>query len=416
VEVNSAGASPAASDSLPSAEIQAALSRAQKLYFAAEFQESILVLGPLDLALKDQPGRIPEAVKVKLQLALAHMGLDETDVAQMRFEELCRLDPEYVLDSFQYAPKVISLFTKARDAATQSRCSAACTQARMFLNEANLHALLASLHSAPKGCDCLKNVGEAASEVAVKEGVEEYRNNDTLRSVKSFELALAFDPKNDVASRYMELSQSKVQLMVDRLALDWKTHFDAAEYVEARAAYRQLEAPELGQKAAPALEYARTEYRRHASAIAETWKQNCTSSRSNPAVSLETVQRQLSDALPDPSVAEDILSGITPCSSPTPVTESCLQFQTQQALVRLKSRVEPQIPRAMRPASPVTAVVKITIDKQGEVKVRDVQVAHLAVVGPLRAAVEQWRFAPVIEGGTYQFRCVETELPILLNP
>src|SRR5688572_19036949 len=144
VEVNSAGASPAASDSLPSAEIQAALSRAQKLYFAAEFQESILVLGPLDLALKDQPGRIPEAVKVKLQLALAHMGLDETDVAQMRFEELCRLDPVYVLDSFQYAPKVISLFTKARDAATQSRCSAACTQARMFLNEANLHALLAS--------------------------------------------------------------------------------------------------------------------------------------------------------------------------------------------------------------------------------------------------------------------------------
>ena len=411
-----AASSVAAQTQSSSVDIQTELSRAEALYFKAQFKESIVILLPLDVALRDQPGRIPEAVKVKLQLALAHMGLDENDAAQMLFEELCRLDPDYVLDSSEFAPKVLSLFSKSRDAAATSRCSAACTQAKMLLNQADLRSLLAWLPSAPKGCDCLKNIGEAASELAVKQGVEEYNNNDTLRAIKSFEMALAFDPKNEVAARYMELTQTKVQLVVDRLAFDWKRHFESSEFVQARTAYRQLEAPELAPKSAPALEHARMEYRKHASAIAETWKRNCASPRSNPASSLEGVQHSLSEVLPDASLAQDILNGITPCDSPPPVSESCLQFQAQQAMVRLENGVEPQIPRSLRPLSPVTAFVKITVDKRGDVKVREMRVPNVALVGPLREAVEQWRFTPAIQADTYQIRCVDTELPILLTP
>ena len=102
----------------PSAEeIQTKLSQAEEFYFNARFEESIVILRRLDLALKEQPGRISEGVKVKLQLALAHIGLNETDEARMRFEELCRLDSAYVLDPSEFAPKILRLFNEARGAA-----------------------------------------------------------------------------------------------------------------------------------------------------------------------------------------------------------------------------------------------------------------------------------------------------------
>jgi hypothetical protein len=111
-------------------EIQAVLSRAEALYYEAEYKETIQLLMPVDVALKDQPGRFPESIKVKLQLALAHMGLNETAEARARFEELCRLDSNYELDSQQFAPKVIELFSEVRDGQVKSRCSAVCSEAR----------------------------------------------------------------------------------------------------------------------------------------------------------------------------------------------------------------------------------------------------------------------------------------------
>jgi len=73
-------------------------------------------LTPLDLALKQQPGRISEGVNVKLLLAVAHVGLNETNEARMLFAELSHLDPAYVLDSDQFPPKIIALFNEARAA------------------------------------------------------------------------------------------------------------------------------------------------------------------------------------------------------------------------------------------------------------------------------------------------------------
>ena len=119
-------------------EIQAVLSRAEALYYEAEYKETIQLLNPVDVALREQPGRIPESIKVKLQLALAHMGLNDTAAAQTRFEELCRLDSDYELDSQQFAPKVIALFSEVRDGQVKSRCSAACSEAKKMLDTSQL--------------------------------------------------------------------------------------------------------------------------------------------------------------------------------------------------------------------------------------------------------------------------------------
>src|SRR6476660_2969950 len=79
--------------------VQNTLSRAEALYYNAEFREAIQLLAPLDLVLAEQPNRAKDSVKVKLQLALAYIGLNEPTAAKVQFEVLCRLDPDYELDS-----------------------------------------------------------------------------------------------------------------------------------------------------------------------------------------------------------------------------------------------------------------------------------------------------------------------------
>jgi tetratricopeptide (TPR) repeat protein len=395
-------------------EIQAVLSRAEALYYEAEYKETIQLLTPVDVALKDQPGRIPESIKVKLQLALAHMGLNETAEAQARFEELCRLDSNYELDSQQFAPKVIALFSEVRNGQVKSRCFAACSEAKKMLDAGNFQGLLAFIESGPKNCDCLEGLALDASDLVLKEGIEEYKNNDIPRSIKSFRMALAFNPNQQVATQYIDLAQNKLQYTVDRLLLDWRRHFDAAEFPEARTAYRQILEADVTQKSAAALEQARTEYRKYAAVIAETWKQNC--SAAVPALSLNTVKDGLTGVLPDPAIARDILDQLKPCAPPPLVTQPCLQLQTQAAMVRLKRRVDPQIPRSVRPTSSVSIIVKITIDKLGSVMVKDIQSPSLALVAPIKTAVEQWKFAPATLGDKDRPQCVDTELPILLNP
>ena len=278
--------------------IQNTLSRAEALYYNAEFSEAIQLLAPLDLALAEQPNRAKDSVKVKLQLALAYIGLNEPTAAKVQFEVLCRLDPDYELDSQQFAPKVVSLFNEVRTNQTKVRCSVVCNEAENLLEAGDLRGLRKLLQSAPKGCTCLQQASHDAADLAFKQGLEEYKNDDLPSAFKDFESALSFNPKHELAAQYSELTQSKLQFAVDRILLDWRKHFDAREFPEAVIAYQRLLSPALGEKASPALAQVRSEYRKHASTIAETSKQNCDTF---PAARLNARQ-EISAMLPDPAM------------------------------------------------------------------------------------------------------------------
>jgi 5-methyltetrahydropteroyltriglutamate--homocysteine methyltransferase len=58
----------------------------------------------------------------------------------------------------------------------------------------------------------------------------------------------------------------------------------------------------------------------------------------------------------------------------------------------------------------------VVVDKLGNVMVKDIQSPSLALVAPIKTAVEQWKFAPATLGDKDRPQCVDTELPILLNP
>ena len=103
-------------------EITDALTRAESLYFEAKFKDAIELLQRADDMLKPRADRNSDKLSVKLQLALAHVGLNETALAKTSLRELYTIDPEYRLDQQQFPPKVIALADEARAEQNEARC------------------------------------------------------------------------------------------------------------------------------------------------------------------------------------------------------------------------------------------------------------------------------------------------------
>ena len=72
----------AIAQSLPPDEINDALAHAEALYYEARFTESIQLLSRVDGLLQATPGRLEEKTNVKLQLALAYIGMNDNNEAK----------------------------------------------------------------------------------------------------------------------------------------------------------------------------------------------------------------------------------------------------------------------------------------------------------------------------------------------
>src|SRR5262249_13363853 len=95
-------------------EVKDALSHAEALYFAARFNDSISLLTRVDDLMKAQQGHQQEKIETKLRLALAHIGLNDTNQAHSDFMALFAINPDYALDASQFSPKVITVATDAK--------------------------------------------------------------------------------------------------------------------------------------------------------------------------------------------------------------------------------------------------------------------------------------------------------------
>ena len=126
---------------------------------------------------------------------------------------------------------------------------------------------------------------------------------------------------------------------------------------------------------------------------------------------MNKVKADMSDMLPDPSFGEDIRDHMTTCTK-----NGCLQMSSVLAMARLKTRVNPELSPALQGfmhGSQTTVRVKARIDEAGNVTVSDTDGTNSMVSAAVRAAVEKWKFTPVIDQSGS--RCVQTEIPIFLK-
>jgi outer membrane biosynthesis protein TonB len=153
---------------------------------------------------------------------------------------------------------------------------------------------------------------------------------------------------------------------------------------------------------------------------------------------MKTIGSQISDLIPQPSFGEDIRARMVSCPEPAkPVVAKaveepapkpaaandatsanvCFEMQSQLALTRLKSRVDPVLPNDIRyylkNNGQIVVRVKTKISETGEVTVLSMTEGNPILNNAVRNAVTEWKFIPVRD--TSGPRCVLTEIPIVIK-
>jgi len=421
-------AQPAAQD-----EIKDGLLRAESLFYEARFIESIQLLAHVNDVLQTKPGRVPDKIAAKLQLALANIGLNDTASAKSFLSEVYALDPDYVIDVKQFSPKVVSLANDAKNDQLKTRCQEAGDNARRALAAGDATGIQAILGTMKSKCPELADVEPETAELLYKTGLAQYKRSEFPQALGAFRSALKLAPKHEMTIQYLELTESKLQVAQDRLVLQWQKNFDARLFKEAAKDYREIVS--LGDYGNPqALNKVTTEYRKALAPMVENWNQVCSYSDASTVAQLRA---QITDFLPEPNFGEDIRSRMVSCTvaartesrteltpnkieapreSKTNPSSGCLPMDPQLALARLKTKVEPEIPREARAYfqnSQISIRLKTRIDQGGNVAVSEVNGTNVIINNSVRTAVEKWKFSPIVDASGP--RCVDTEILVMVG-
>ena len=390
--------------STPADEVSEMMARAEALYYGADFAKSVELLLRADELLGPQPGRLGEKTDVKLQLALAFIGLNDSARAKAYLVELYALDSDRHIDPQMFSPKVIRLAEEAKAEQDELRCRSMSDEAQRQLGIGNGDAVVKLIGASQAKCSGLAALYPKAADLVFKDGLENYKKAQMTEALQKFRSVLAIAPGHELAGQYADLTESKLELTAERALLVWRKDFTAGEFASAARDYRELKS--VG--SAEAVGEVHLEYQRVLSVLVDSWNLACAK---DDVVAMENLRRQVNAILPEPSFGEDILAKMKTCS-PT----GCIQMDSQLALTRLRTRVDPKFPGnliSLVKISPVRFLVKARIDEQGTVTSGDVQGGMPMLHESIRTAIDQWKFTPAFtEGGA---RCVDTAIPLLIN-
>jgi tetratricopeptide (TPR) repeat protein len=380
------------------------LARAEALYYEADFAKSVELLLRADELLRDKPGLLQEKTDVKLQLALGLIGLNDSNRAKVYLGQVYALDPDHQIDPQMFSPKVIRLAEEARTEQNELRCRLLSDQVQVQMEKGTADDVLNVIESGRSKCAGLATLYPKAGELLFKAGLNAYKNSQMVDALEKFRAALRLDPKHELAGEYVDLTVSKLEVAADRALLAWRKDYGAGDFSSAGRDYRQL-ASTAGSET---VEEVRAEYRRALSELVDSWNAACAK---DDTASMEQVRLQVNALLPEPSFAEDILARMTKCTH-----TSCVQMSVPLALVRLKTRVDPQFPSFVLPqitTAQTTVRVKATINEKGDVTARDVEGDNSFINAAVKSAIEQWKFFPAVIDG--EARCVESEIPVVIS-
>jgi tetratricopeptide (TPR) repeat protein len=390
-------------------EVKDALAHAEALYYEARFRDSIQLLTRVDELLRGKTDRPQERINAKVQLALAYIGLNDNDQAKAFFREVYTMDANYILDTSQFSPKIISVANEARAEAVEMRCVNAREDTRKKLEEGNAMAAMTTIGSMKAQCKELAAYEPATADLLYRSGLDSYKRTDYRDAVTKFKAATTLDPKHELAAQYYELTQSKLQVKTDQLLIAWRRDYEARQFTQAAADYRIIKAATDGNNA-QAMAEIQTEYRRALTELVETWNRACPN---GSEATMNGIKALIAELLPEASFGEDIRARMTTC---TRSSSGCLQTTAALAMTRLKSRVNPEISPTLRGfiREPQTIRVKAKIDENGNVVTTEASGPNPLLNNVVGNAVQRWKFSPAIDASGP--RCVETEIPIIVGP
>ena len=380
------------------------LARAEALYYQADFAKSIELLLRADELLQPQSGHLQEKTEVKLQLALGFIGLNDTAKAKDYLQQLYALDADHRIDPQIFSPKVIQLAEEARAQQNEGRCRRLIDEVQQELGNRNADGVVKLIGSSQGKCEGLAPLNSKAADLFFKEGQEAYKKTQMEAALQKFRAALRAEPKHELATEYLELTESKLQVAADRALIAWRRDFNGGDFASAARDYREL----MSRANSETMEAVHGDYRRALSTLVDSWNRACAN---NDQPAMEQIRLRVNELLPEPSFAEDVLANMKTCT-PT----GCLQMNAPLALTRLKTRVEPEFPAyalSQLKVSPVVVHVKARINEKGDVVMTELSGGSPFLYTPIRTAFEQWKFSPALAGDAA--RCVDTDIPIAIN-
>src|SRR5262245_2535768 len=398
---------------LPTPElVTGTLNRAQALYYDARFQETIDLLLPLDRALRSDEKRTKERIDIKLQIALAHVGLGQIPEATTRFGEICALDPDYSLDPKRFAPKVVSAFEEAKEENEKVQCRTLCAEVDKLLDAENAPALLALIQQARSRCTCIEASALDAGNHFYDLGVDAYRKEMLGPALQNFRFATQFNPDHTLARSYIDLTRNRLELAADQMFLKWRREFDGGQFGLAAASYRALETANIEGSASEAIDKVRAGYRAQLSPLINSWRLACSKGDS---FSMTQARRQAEEMLPDPGFRRDFMAEM----DATCTKQDCIQLSPTTALSRVTVREDAKLPPGIVPRPvpqnfALTVRVKVRVDETGNVTVIDPESIQSNIRDAVVAAASKWKFSPDSAGTTT--RCMETTIPIAFRP
>jgi tetratricopeptide (TPR) repeat protein len=390
-------------------DVNEVLARSETLYYDASFKEALDLLVPLDQSLRSEPGHLQEKGRVKLQLALVYVALEDNAKAKAVLGEMCALGPDSSIDKQKYPPKVVTLFEEAKAASVDRRCTTICEPLKKRMDAGDIAGLIAQLPTAEQsGCRCVADLKEDAADEAYDQGLEAYRKDSLPEALKHFTDALKLTPDHAKASQYAVLTREKLSVTVSQKVIDWHNDFGASSFSKARDDYDQLLSLNVDGTAENELKQIRADYRKAVTTSVEQWNEAC---RSGDTVRMTTVIARAASILPDPSIAQDLLDQMKTCKS-----KGCVRMETQKAMTLLRSSKRPEIPPEAQKSLKKAAEVMVSsrIEENGDVTILSVRGENTVINDAVKAAVQKWKFSPTTLDN--ETRCVETVFPFAISP
>ncbi len=385
--------------------VSADLTKAQALYYDAQFQPAIDLLLDLEKRVANNPLQNDERLRISLYLGLSYLGLSQNDQARQRFVEVCSLDEKYAPNPQEFSPKVISLFQEAKAICAQNTCTKTCSQIDVLIASGNFNAAQ-NLVSANAQCPCAAKAKSALISARFQRGRELYDGGRFGDALREFNAVLTLDGEHDLAKEYTKLAQQRLDLGVQQAFSDWKASYSARQYDKATAAYDRLKASEGAPAAAQFITQIEAEYQKVLTETLASWKVACATS---DKARMDSLRRDAATIVPR-SLNTKALADMGTCTQ-----KGCMRSDPQLAMNRLTTRVNPRIDPSLQRFVTRGIRVAIQIDVDGRVEVKQIFNANDRLAQALRSAVEQWKFYPAIVDN--EPRCVETELPInLIQP
>jgi len=388
-------------------DVPSVLVRAEKLYYDAQFEETIRMLSPLDTTLRSQPAPQDEKIQAKLLLALAYIGKNEKVKAKSLFKEVSALDANFFLSSEKYSSDVLALFEEAMAENRDTACRQICERANNSLDAQDIPAVLKLLETSHDTCMCLTAAAMDAAEFTYTEGVKSYDENDFPDALIKFHTALKLRPNHELARRYVDFTEEKIRLAADAAVLEWRKNIDGRQFALAAAKYRQIKGGNLEGVANAQLHEIQVGYRDLLSQSIESWKQACEDGNS-PA--MRNLWTKVMEIVADRDLAEEFLDEMK-CP-----TKFCMWADSAAVMDHLNNRVDPVISpdlrRVVEKSAPTTVYAHVRIDEAGNVDVLETQGIHPGIREAVRIAVGQWKFSAPNNDNAQD--CVEAIVPVVI--